>query len=415
MSPDLVTCYGTSQIDLIRQIYGSAIANELIMLNERNEEIDVQVRGYFSNANFNLRKGIFINFINGRLVETPALKKAIEFLYAEFLPKGTHPFILLSLKIPSRNVDINVHPTKSQVQFLNESEILSFICECLREKLCDVVQSRAFLIQKPSKVPRNDSDGSCMESPYSKVRVDSQSRTLDSFNYCAPKEIQNKTSHNLRSVKELESYIISMKDSVLTEHIKEMVFVGMIDSQKCLVQSKTKLFQLNLEVATINLLYQHNLSCFGNLHEEKMETPIDIFRVFQMKAPALLDACSVFQEHSKMLKAYFCIQIEDMKLKSLPVLLEGRLSCRFKDRIEMFLIRLVQRVDWISEKNCLDAIMKEISFLLCPLSVGSDCEEVVKNLLIASMKKSLILTRSMKPCLIELTDVKDLYKIFERC
>ena len=68
-------------------------------------------------------------FINHRAVESPAIKKSVEQTYATFLPKGAHPFFYLSLEIEPQRVDVNVHPTKREVHFLNEDEIIAVICD----------------------------------------------------------------------------------------------------------------------------------------------------------------------------------------------------------------------------------------------------------------------------------------------
>jgi DNA mismatch repair protein MLH1 len=50
-----------------------------------------------------------------RAVESSMLKKTVENIYITLLPKGSHPFIYLSLEINPQNVDVNVHPTKREV------------------------------------------------------------------------------------------------------------------------------------------------------------------------------------------------------------------------------------------------------------------------------------------------------------
>lgn len=82
-----------------------------------------------------------------RLVDCLALKKSVDLLYAKYLLKGTHSFVYLSLQIKPQNVDVNVHPTKRQVNFLNQDEIIESLCSKIEEKLASCTKSRGFAIQ----------------------------------------------------------------------------------------------------------------------------------------------------------------------------------------------------------------------------------------------------------------------------
>lgn len=53
------------------------------------------------------------------------MKRAIEIVYAATLPKASKPFIYISIVLPPENIDVNVHPTKREVQALIK------ICMCL--------------------------------------------------------------------------------------------------------------------------------------------------------------------------------------------------------------------------------------------------------------------------------------------
>ena len=64
-----------------------------------------------STAGYHSRKSTFVLFINKRLVECGALKRACEAVYGAILPKAEKPFLFMSLEL-RRPVDVNVHPTK---------------------------------------------------------------------------------------------------------------------------------------------------------------------------------------------------------------------------------------------------------------------------------------------------------------
>jgi DNA mismatch repair protein MLH1 len=51
------------------------------------------------------------------------VRRCLEQVYAAYLPKGTHPFIYLSLQFPPSHLDVNVHPTKQEVRFLDEEQV----------------------------------------------------------------------------------------------------------------------------------------------------------------------------------------------------------------------------------------------------------------------------------------------------
>lgn len=75
------------------------------------------------------------------------LRKAIDSFYSNFLAKGAHPFVYLSLDIAPDKMDVNVHPTKREVHFLDEEEIVQAICNYLEGKLSHADQSRTYMVQ----------------------------------------------------------------------------------------------------------------------------------------------------------------------------------------------------------------------------------------------------------------------------
>jgi DNA mismatch repair protein MLH1 len=76
-----------------------------------------------------------------------ALRKSVETIYSNYLPKGSHPFMYLSIEIDPRNVDVNVHPTKHEVHFLHEDKIIAAITNSIENTLMGSNESRTFFVQ----------------------------------------------------------------------------------------------------------------------------------------------------------------------------------------------------------------------------------------------------------------------------
>ncbi|XP_053324252.1 DNA mismatch repair protein Mlh1 [Spea bombifrons] len=144
---DVRTLSSATTVDNIRSIYGNAVSRELIEVGCEDAKLAFKMKGYVTNANYSLKKCIFLLFINARLVESTALKKAIESVYAAYLPKNTHPFLYLSIEISPQNVDVNVHPTKHEVHFLHEDSIIEKAQQHIESKLLGSNSSRMYFTQ----------------------------------------------------------------------------------------------------------------------------------------------------------------------------------------------------------------------------------------------------------------------------
>lgn len=86
-------------------------------------------------------------FINDRLVECGALRKAIELVYATILPKASKPFIYMSIHLPPHHVDVNIHPTKREVSFWNQESLVDTIQQAVEAKLLESNNTRMFTTQ----------------------------------------------------------------------------------------------------------------------------------------------------------------------------------------------------------------------------------------------------------------------------
>lgn len=74
-------------------------------------------------------------FVNGRPVKNTTVAHAIYDAYGSFLAKGRHPLFVLFMEIDSERVDVNVHPTKREVRFLDQDVIHRAVRQAVRGAL----------------------------------------------------------------------------------------------------------------------------------------------------------------------------------------------------------------------------------------------------------------------------------------
>src|SRR5580693_3719890 len=80
------------------------------------------------------RNSIFI-FVNGRLIRDRLVQHALTEAYRNIIPPTVYPVVLLFLEMPAAEVDVNVHPSKTEVRFRQSSVLHDFIRDSVRAKL----------------------------------------------------------------------------------------------------------------------------------------------------------------------------------------------------------------------------------------------------------------------------------------
>ena len=80
------------------------------------------------------RNSIYV-FVNGRLIRDRLIQHALTEAYRNILPPAVYPVVLLFLELPSGEVDVNVHPSKTEVRFRQQTVMHDFVRESVRAAL----------------------------------------------------------------------------------------------------------------------------------------------------------------------------------------------------------------------------------------------------------------------------------------
>src|ERR1035441_5677098 len=97
---------------------------------------EVRLHGFVSKPEIQKlnRNSIFI-FVNGRLIRDRLIQHAITEAYRNILPPTVFPVVLLFMEMPTAEVDVNVHPSKTEVRFRQQTVIHDFVRESIRAAL----------------------------------------------------------------------------------------------------------------------------------------------------------------------------------------------------------------------------------------------------------------------------------------
>jgi len=115
---------------------GSDGADTRTGVSALNDFGEVRLHGFVSKPEVQKlnRNSIFI-FVNGRLIRDRLIQHAIIEAYRNILPPTVFPVVLLFIEMPTAEVDVNVHPSKTEVRFRQQTVIHDFVRESVRATL----------------------------------------------------------------------------------------------------------------------------------------------------------------------------------------------------------------------------------------------------------------------------------------
>jgi DNA mismatch repair protein MutL len=126
--------YSQNRRERIVSIFGDNMDRNLLEVNL--ERRGITANGFISSPEFfkSNRTGQFF-YINGRPVELKYGSQLIRKCYDELIPYGSHPWCFLFFQIDPRYIDVNVHPAKKEIRFLDDEGFQAFFLQLINQEL----------------------------------------------------------------------------------------------------------------------------------------------------------------------------------------------------------------------------------------------------------------------------------------
>lgn len=443
----------------IKLIYGASIGKALLKISIDDPILKLKVNGHITDVNYSIKKGIFLLFINHRAVESANLKKAIDSIYSLYLPKGSAPFLYLSVELDPNNVDVNVHPTKHEVHFLHEDECIERIKEAVERALLGGNASRTFyqqallpgasapVVANISKA--NESTGDKSRLDYKFVRTDHNDQKLDKFFSttavarressgevigAGKKEKRSIKETKLTSVLNLRKAVEDKCDLDLRKIFSELTFVGVIDRRKALIQYDTKMFLTSTRVLCQELCYQMLLFNFGNLGSISLNPPISIAELASLAlhdpengwteddgpiAELTERIIEILVAKAPIMREYFSLSInKEGLLESIPIVIEDYTPSVV--HLPTYVLRLATEVEWDEEQECFQSLCRETAEYYAKIALTKDDQEYkweTEHAIYPAIKQYLLPPKSFgkNGSILQIANLPELYRVFERC
>jgi DNA mismatch repair protein MutL len=131
-------CPGTGDArDVVAAAYGPTVAQRMLALPALEED-GIAVFGYCSGPEEHRNTRLYCTFaVNGRLVRSQMLTYAVEEAYHALLPGGRHPVAAIHLRVPTDEVDVNVHPAKTEIRLRCDRLAFVVVRNAVRQALAD--------------------------------------------------------------------------------------------------------------------------------------------------------------------------------------------------------------------------------------------------------------------------------------
>jgi len=246
-----------------REVLGKNLANEMHLL--RTEENLIALEGFLGSPVVSRSAASCIyTFINGRFVRDKVVQHAILQAYRNVLERGRYPALVLFINIPSEDVDVNVHPTKHEVRFREQSKVHQTISGAIETFLraapwlATLADSSSYTFFQP------------VEAPQSSSRIEAVRDSL--LRYAASEKLQENFRFSNRTVPAMPAKNpepVSHPAAVVATHARTNGFfsslqvIGQFRAAYILCQDETDLVMIDQHAAHERVVFEELRSSFA--------------------------------------------------------------------------------------------------------------------------------------------------------
>ncbi|MBS9528862.1 MULTISPECIES: DNA mismatch repair endonuclease MutL [unclassified Wolbachia] len=410
---------------LLKYVKQTSLFNRLCEIEEefqsnslevKEEEEGIKLKGHICKPNVNRGNSTQIyTFVNGRPIKDNLLVGAIRYAYHDFIPNNRYPFAVLHLEVPYDQVDVNVHPNKSEVRFQNKR----LIYEIVRRGIIKTLSTRFAAGDQGIEEELIFNDSKSQEQVDSQEKKDQkefyekrpsllENRLMKEFN--APDERRQSLPETFKygeSPPQKGTMVLERKQIDLIEDYPLGYSRCQVYNTYIIAEAKGKLIIVDQHAAHERLIYEC-LKQKSSIKRQKLLLP----EIVEIKNQAGMEMVEMYKD--KLFEMGFGIEIESedkVRVKEIPAILG---TINVKEMVMNIVDRLMEIGDTLPIEEKVNKILATIA---CHGSIraGREMKLEEMNELMRQMEETPYAGQCNhgRPTYIEMK-LSDIEKLFER-
>ncbi|BDG76481.1 MULTISPECIES: DNA mismatch repair endonuclease MutL [Wolbachia] len=401
---------------LLKYVKQTSLFNRLCEIEEefqsnslevKEEEEGIKLKGHICKPNVNRGNSTQIyTFVNGRPIKDNLLVGAIRYAYHDFIPNNRYPFAVLHLEVPYDQVDVNVHPNKSEVRFQNKR----LIYEIVRRGIIKTLSTRFAAGDQGIEEELIFNDSKSQEQVDSQEKKDQkefyekrpsllENRLMKEFN--APDERRQSLPETFKygeSPAQKGTMVLERKQIDLVEDHPLGYARCQVHNTYIIAEAGDRLIIVDQHAAYERLIYE----CLTSIKRQKLLIP----EIVEIKNQAGMEMVKTYKD--KLFEMGFGIEIESedkIMVKEIPSIL-GTID------IKEMLVDIVDKLTEMEDTLSIEDKVNKISATIACHGAGRKMKLEEMNEILRQIEKTPY-SGHERPTYIEMK-LSDIEKLFER-
>jgi DNA mismatch repair protein MutL len=408
---EVINTPGTGNlVDTIASIYGKNVANDLIVV--KYEDNGIGVSGYIGKPTMlkGTRQWQTI-FVNGRTINNRMIGKALDHAYRSQIPKGGFPFAVLDITVDKANIDINVHPQKSEIKFGDEGAVYRVVYHALSDALTKPLMGSGD-VAKPVTEYIGNTDNSAM---YTKGTFSSGGNNYQANQqqiWKTPEHIAENPGIDFSAAQRTDENmnLSPMDNNIAIQDVNSGVDniwpLGQIDRVFIVAQSETALYLIDQHAAHERVMYDKLVNSHQNIPTQQFLIPLYLDATPQ-------EVTSIEEYRNEFMQLGVDVEPSGetiLRVSSLPADIKN-------DEAEEFIREILTLLSENKKINPADLREEVLHYAACHSAIRAG--EVLNIRQMRALILELLNTEHPftcphgRPCMVEITS-EELYKMFKR-